>query len=184
MKTISPAYSLFVTFWFCLFTIVLYFQFKKIYHASLQQIPLFIGITIIWFLLPLILQVLKRFSLITFNQSSLGFWSRLKPSTMLVKYAEVIFQQSFFLYTFAILLRGVPSNTKILAFTAIISIIHLGNLFFIKRREAIIFFLLSIPMAFFFGMLLTKGLIFATLSIHLFFYLLLFTRLLLVHKFI
>ena len=95
---------------------------------------------------------------------------------MTVKYFEVLFQESTFLFLLFVALAGLPVLTTLLLFTLIVGVIHLGNLFFMDRKWALFYTLLSIPMAFGFGYLISQGLVLITASIHLIFYLAFNTR--------
>jgi len=70
-----------------------------------------------------------------------------------------------------VVLIGIPKITSIYLFTLIIVIIHLGNLFFMDKKWALFYTVLSIPMAIIFGNMILQGFVLLTTSIHLLFYL-------------
>jgi len=95
----------------------------------------------------------------------------LKYSTFTLKYIEVLFQQAIFIYILTVTLSSFADFEKILIFTLIGAILHLGNHFYIRKKISFIFTVLSIPMGILFGYLIINGLFLVTNTIHLGFYL-------------
>jgi len=96
---------------------------------------------------------------------------KFESPSMTIKYFEVVFQQSTFLYLLFVALIDLPKNTNIFLFTVVITAIHLGNLLFMDKKWALFYTVLSIPMAIIFGNMILQGFVLLTTSIHLLFYL-------------
>ena len=102
--------------------------------------------------------------------------AKLEPQGMTIKYFEVLFQQSIFLFIYFEVLGNLPINLSILMFTVIVAIFHLGNFLFIHSKWVLFYFILSIPMAILFGFMISQGLTLLTMSIHIIFYLIFNSR--------
>lgn len=133
----------------------------------------FSSTTLIWFLFP---KVIRRYGKYphSYFQDKTGntrFMVKFELPSMTVKYFEVLFQQATFLFLLFVVLGGLSITTVIFLFTIIVAVIHLGNLFFLERKWALFYTLLSIPMAIGFSYLISQGLVLLTASMHLAFYL-------------
>ena len=89
-----------------------------------------------------------------------------KYHTFYLKYFEVLFQQSKFIFMLQLVLIGFTLIDRVILFTLIIGVFHLLNLYFLPKREAMVFFLFSIPMGGLFSLLIINGFLLLTISIH------------------
>ena len=129
--------------------------------------------TLAWFLFPKVIRHYGKYPHSYFQDKTgnTRFMVKFELPSMTVKYFEVLFQQSTFLFLLFVALSGLQVSTTIFIFTVVVAIIHLGNLFFMDRKWALFYTLLSIPMAVGFGYLISQGLVLLTASMHLVFYL-------------
>ncbi len=149
-------------------------NYQKIF-VSLNSIALtiFLVTTTTWYLFSKFIHRFGQYpaSFLSDKKNSMRFIVRFEPATMVIKYFEIVFQQAGFLYVLFVILEGYSFNQVILLFTLIVSIFHLGNLLFIHYKWTLFYFVLSIPMAIFFGYMISRGLVLLTASTHLAFYL-------------
>ena len=134
---------------------------------------LFIIITLIWFIFPKLIRFYGTYpsSYLKDKKNNTRFIVRFELPSMTIKYFEVLFQQATFLFLLFVVLTDLPKISSIFLFTLIITIIHLGNLFFMNKKWALFYTALSIPMAIIFGYLILEGFVLLTASLHLLFYL-------------
>mgnify|MGYP001597917222 CR=1 FL=1 len=129
--------------------------------------------TLAWFLFPKIIRRYGTYPHAYFKDKTgnTRFMVKFELPSMTVKYFEVLFQQATFLFLLFVVLDGLSMTTVIFLFTIIVAVIHFGNLFFLERKWALFYTLLSIPMAVGFSYLISQGLVLLTASMHLVFYL-------------
>lgn len=165
--------------WFIVFSVLLLVSggHAMVIHYSLPLIVVFVGATVVWFAAPKLVRQWGHEPLGYIKQYSSRPLVRFELSRFLVKYFEILFQQSVFLYILFVLLNGLPISQRIVWFTVILFVKHLGNLFFLDRAEALFFSFLSIPMAIGFGIMIINGLVPLIISLHLLFYLMFYGRL-------
>jgi len=146
---------------------------KILIIANYVTIGLFITTTLVWFIFPKIIRLFGKYPSLYLKdkKNNTRFMVRFELPSMTIKYFEVLFQQTTFLYLLFIVLIDLPKITSIFLFTLIIVIIHLGNLFFMDKKWALFYTVLSFPMAIIFGQTILQGLILFTVSLHLLFYL-------------
>ncbi len=161
--------------WFIVCSLILLWNHYRIISVSLDFVTLgiFAFVTMLWILSPVIIRRIGSYPdwYLKDKTGNARFMVRFEYPSMTVKYFEVLFQQASFLYIIFIILSGLPEFTLVLRFTFIVAVIHLGNLLFFHYKWALFYFALSIPMALLFGLLIHRGLIFITTSVHLLFYL-------------
>lgn len=154
--------------------LLLGFNYKSI-SALLNPVTIgtFLTITIFWFLFPKIIRFYGTYPTLFLNEpkNNMRFIVRFELSSMTIKYFEVLFQQAIFLYLLFVVLVNLESYTKVLVFTLIVAIFHLGNFHFMHHKRVLFYFILSIPMAIAFCYLINRGFILFTTSLHLTFYL-------------
>lgn len=162
-------------------------------RANTTSVPLainFLTVTIIvltlimWFLFPRIIRLFGKYPKTFLNnpKNKKRFIVRFELSTMTIKFFEVLFQQSSFLFILFIVLKNISYLDKIYLFTIIIAIFHLGNFLFLHYKWVIFYFLLSIPMSLLFSILILHGYTLLTASIHLTFYMIFNARYWFVNK--
>lgn len=134
------------------------------------QVFLFLGATIVWFAVPAIVKRCGSYPKQYIDENPDRYLVRCELPAYFLKYGQVMFQQASFLYLLFVALPALRAPSNILWFVIIVSVAHLCNLFFIAKKWALIFFLLSVPMVVLFGFLLMDGYILITVSIHLLFY--------------
>jgi hypothetical protein len=147
-------------------------------RTSLVIMIPFSAITLSWFLAPKFVRSFGKYpkAYLEKKVNDMRFLPKVESKTTTIKYFEVLFQQAGFLFLFFKVLDGFPLNERILLFTTIVATFHLGNILFMHAKWTLFYFVLSIPMGFAFGYLLSQGLIFLTVSIHLLFYIIFNTR--------
>lgn len=164
-----------LSLWFIICSLILLVPNSRNILISINYltISIFSLVTLCWFFAPKLIRKYGEFPTFYFKnkKNNTRFIAKFELPSMTIKYFEVLFQQSTFLYLLFVLLNNFPKNNLILVFTLIIVLIHLGNLFFMDYKWALFYTLLSIPMAIIFGNLILQGLILLTTSIHLIFYL-------------
>lgn len=159
--------------------ILLVVSYKNIVVSfNLTTIIIFMSTTLIWIFMP---KIIRRFGkypkdFLQAKKNRMRFMAKLEPMTMTIKYFEVLFQQSLFLFIFFVVLGNLLIDKSIFWFTLIIAIFHLGNFLFMDIKWVLFYFVLSIPMAILFGHMLSQGLVLLTASIHLAFYLVFNTK--------
>lgn len=159
--------------------LLLGFNYKNISALpNLVTIIAFLTITTFWFLFPKIIRLYGKYPTSFLNEpkNNMRFIVRFELPSMTIKYFEILFQQAIFLYLLFVVLGNLEFSIKIIAFTLIVAIFHLGNFLFMHSKWVLIYFVLSIPMAIVFGYLINQGLVLLTTSLHLTFYLLFNTR--------
>ena len=166
---------LLLSLWFIICgCILLGFNYQKL-HITFNYFTVgsFSITTLAWFLFPKIIRRYGTYPHAYFKDKTgnTRFMVKFELPSITVKFFEVLFQQSTFLFLLFVALEGLPMSTTTLLFTLIVAVIHLGNLFFMDRKWALFYTLLSIPMAFGFGYLISQGLVLITASLHLIFYL-------------
>lgn len=164
-----------LSLWFIICSLILLISNSRNILISINYLTagIFSLVTLCWFFAPKLIRKYGEFPTFYFKgkKNNTRFMARFELPSMTIKYFEVLFQQSTFLYLLFVFLNNFPKNNLILVFTLIIVLIHLGNLFFMDYKWALFYTLLSIPMAIIFGNLILQGLILLTSSIHLIFYL-------------
>jgi hypothetical protein len=146
---------------------------KLLITFNFTTVGVFIITTLIWFIFPKLIRLYGTYpnSYLKDKKGNTRFMVRFELPSMTIKYFEVLFQQATFLFLLFVVLIGIPKITSIYLFTLIIVIIHLGNLFFMDKKWALSYTVLSIPMAIIFGNMILQGFVLLTTSIHLLFYL-------------
>ena len=172
-KSWNRVVALSIWFIICLLILLKVNYQKLLITINFITVGLFVATTLIWFLFPKLIRLYGKYprSYLKDKKGNTRFMVRFESSSMCIKYFEVLFQQATFLFLLFVVLVGLPKVTSIFLFTLIVAIIHLGNLFFIHKKWALLYFVLSIPMAVLFGYMILQGFILLTASIHLFFYL-------------
>lgn len=130
----------------------------------------FVALTLLWLVIPSVIPKIGRYPAKMITENKKLYVVRLIPHSFYLKYIEVMFQQIKFLFLIHVVLKEMHIISRITWFTVIVVLIHLGNLFFLRKKEALYFSALSFPMAIVFGWLLVKGNLLLTLSVHLAFY--------------
>lgn len=164
-----------LSLWFIVCSLVLLginYQ-KLLVTFNFTTVGIFIITTLVWFLFPKLIRLYGTYpnSYLKDKKGNTRFMVRFELPSMTIKYFEVLFQQVTFLFLLFVVLVGLPKMTSIFLFTLIVAIIHLGNLFFMNKKWALLYFVLSIPMAILFGFMILQGFVLLTASIHLLFYL-------------
>jgi hypothetical protein len=159
--------------WFVFLSRVLILSVEKV-NISITAFTFIILVpTIIsWFMAPFIIRKIGIEPKDIIQNKRSWFIVRFDPATFYLKFLEVIFQQVKFVYMIFAVLIGLSVFDQIIWFTLIIAFFHFNNLFFLPKREALLFFFLSFPMGVLFSYLIINGYLFITISIHLWFYLL------------
>lgn len=175
---LSWKYAALITLWFGIWIIFLIWQINN--YIIVQFTPsiffIFSVTTLLWLTSPILVRRWGKPPVAYFEKFPVHVLIRFQPSLYVAKYFEVLFQQSFFLYILTTVLSQFAFRERLAWFTILIALLHLGNIFFLDRRQMFLFFILSIPMAIGFGWLILEGLVFITVSLHLLFYLLYYGR--------
>lgn len=160
---------------FILGSVLLLFLVKDNLKLNLElfYFSVFIIISFLWFLSPYLVRRYGKYPLYYIgDKANKGrFLAKFELHSMTVKYFEILFQQSIFLYLLFVILSFNILSTNLVVFILIVAIIHLGNLPFLGVKWTLIYTALSVPMALVFGILILNGYILITTSIHLLFYL-------------
>ena len=161
--------------WFVICSLILlwvHYQ-KLLITLNFKTIGLFVTISLVWFLFPKLIRFYGTYPSLYLNdkKGNVRFIVRFEFPSMTIKYFEVLFQQATFMFLLFVALAGLSITKTVFLFILIVVIIHLGNLFFINRKWALFYTVLSVPMAIGFGYLILQGLVLLTASIHLVFYL-------------
>lgn len=167
----SVGYALFVSVWFSVFIGLLVYP--MISHIPLNHAMdwVFPFITMLWFVSPYVIRKFGHEPNIELSDKPARLLIRFEPKMFLTKYFEILFQQSMFLYILFVVLQGLSFWIVISWFVVIVGMIHLGNLPFTGKKDALFYFYLSLPMAAIFGILILNGYVFITIAIHMVFYL-------------
>ena len=164
-----------LSIWFIICSVILLvFNFQGLLIiANFITVGFFLITTLLWFTFPRIIRHYGKYPSLYLKDKKNNdrFMVRFELPSMTVKYFEVLFQQATFLFLLFIVLTNLPKISNIFLFTLIIIIIHLGNLFFMNKKWALFYTVLSIPMAIIFGNMILQGFVLLTTSIHLLFYL-------------
>lgn len=146
---------------------------KLLVTFNFTTVGIFIITTLVWFLFPKLIRLYGTYpnSYLKDKKGNTRFMVRFELPSMTIKYFEVLFQQTTFLFLLFVLLIDLQKITSIFLFTLIITIIHLGNLFFMDKKWALFYTILSFPMAIIFGYMILNGYVLLTICIHLLFYL-------------
>lgn len=167
--------SILLSVWFivCSFVLLSFNYQKLLITTNYLTVGIFIIITLIWFIFPKIIRLYGKYpsSYLKNKKNNERFMVRFELPSMTIKYFEVLFQQTTFLFLLFVVLIDLQKNISIFLFTLIIAIIHLANLFFMDKKWALFYTVLSIPMAVAFGYMILCGFVLLTVSIHLLFYL-------------
>ncbi|HCS79386.1 hypothetical protein A3A64_01040 [Candidatus Gottesmanbacteria bacterium RIFCSPLOWO2_01_FULL_48_11] len=171
---LSFAKALVGSTWFFIWSLVVLWLSKSNVSVELsyRTIALFTVIICIWFSSPQIVRAIGKKPKEYIEKNPKRFLVRFELPVMLLKFFEILFQQSVFIYILFVILNVVPLQEKILWFTFIVAIIHAGNIFVMSWRWTVFYLILSIPMAMVFGTLIFQGYALVTMSVHLVFYLL------------
>lgn len=146
---------------------------EQIYvRFNLFTVIVFLLVSLFWFYISKLVRRYGKYPTDYLNdkKNNMRFMAKLEPLTLTIKYFEVLFQQAGFLYVFFGVLNGFDTTVKVLAFTIVVGVLHLGNILFMNLKWTLIYFALSIPMAMLFGYLLSEGYVLVTAGIHLLFY--------------
>ena len=172
LSSISLRFSLLMAVWFLALSTLLILQTPSLYiNASPLPIVGFGIIVAIWFAAPWLLRRISTYPTKVIENKPKWFILRAEPKTFILKFCEVFFQQAKFAYLLFEVLGVMPAVSRIWWFTGIVSFMHLGNIIFVPAGW--FFFLVSIPMGFLFSWLILGGHVAITITIHLWFYLLL-----------
>ena len=167
----TTAFLLFI--WFLILSIILFLQTdEKIIVTSPTTVPIAVVTTLLWFFSPYLIRKIGTYPTAVIAENQKWFVIRFEPKTLYLKYVEVLFQQVKFLYLIFVVFGALTMGDRVLWFTLLVGLLHLGNVFFLSTHTAMIFFILSLPMGVLFGMLMLNGYILVTIAIHLWFYLL------------
>lgn len=141
-------------------------------EANSVTLAIFGITTLLWFIAPRFVRHFGKYpkSYLAKEDNETRFLAKVEPKTMMIKYFEVLFQQAGFIFLFFKVLAGFSLDERVLLFTVVVAIFHLGNILFMHAKWALFYFVLSIPVGFIFGYLLSRGLVFLTASIHLLLY--------------
>lgn len=134
---------------------------------------IFILTTVLWFISPHLIRKFGRYptNYLQKHGNKTRFLARFDLHSMAIKFFEILFQQSMFLFLLFYALSFDNTPWKILIFTFLMIFIHLLNMPFLGFKWTLTYTALSIPMAIVFGWLILNGHILITFSIHLLFYL-------------
>lgn len=172
LSDISKLTSLGLIAWFILFSAIIFIQVKNPQIQTDSTVLLiFIITTIVWILAPFVIPKIGVYPKEIAGQKPTWYSVQFKYHTFYLKYFEVLFQQSKFIFMLQLVLIGFTLIDRVILFTLIIGVFHLLNLYFLPKREAMVFFLFSIPMGGLFSLLIINGFLLLTISIHLWFYL-------------
>src|SRR3989344_1825625 len=172
INNISPGISLILSFWFLSLSAFLVSQLKAIYLVKSVWVLLLLFLTtVFWFIAPFVIRKIGIEPKQLISKRISRYSVRFIPHTFYLKFFEVLFQQANFLVMLNLVLVNMSLVNRAVWFTVIIGILHFLNIFFLPRREAMIFFVLSVPMGAMFSYLIIQGYILLTFSIHLWFYL-------------
>lgn len=173
LADISKTTSFLLALWFLFFSSLLFVQIEgKIIVMSSTIFLIAVVTTLLWFFSPYVIRRIGTYPARVIAKKQNWFVIRFEHKTLLLKYVEVVFQQVTFLYLLFVVIGASSMEDRVLWFTLLVGLLHLGNIFFLSTHTAMIFFILSIPMGVVFGYLITQGFILVTVSIHLWFYLL------------
>lgn len=165
-----------VSLWFIVGGTILLWTNHKYVLISINYLTVssLLSITFIWFIFPRLIRQFGTYPNYYFKnrKNNTRFMAKFELPSMTVKYFEVLFQQTSFLFLLFVVLAKFPETNRIFWFTFLVAIIHLGNLLFMDYKWALFYTALSIPMAVIFGYMILHGYIFLTAAIHLSFYLL------------
>ena len=118
--------------------ILLGFNYQRLFVTfNYLTVSFFAITTLTWFLFP---KVIRHYGKCphSYFQDKTGntrFIVKFEFPSMTVKYFEVLFQQSMFLFLLFVALAGLPIPITVFLFTLIVAIIHLGNLFFMHYPQ-------------------------------------------------
>lgn len=161
-----------ISLWFFLCLLLLLIPTLPVANIVIDrlQVFLFLGATIVWFAVPVIVKRFGSYPKQYVDENPDRYLVRCELPAYFLKYGQVMFQQAAFLYLLFVALPALKAPSSLSWFVIIVSVAHLYNIFFIAKKWALIFFLLSIPMAVLFGFLLMEGYALITASLHLLFY--------------
>ncbi len=167
----SRRYAVLVSIWFCIFIYVLAYQVVPYVRLDHRLDWALVLTSLIWFVSPYVVRIFGSAPNIAIADKLARLLIRFDPKMLLTKYFEILFQQSMFVYILFVLLRGVPFWPAVWWFTVFIGVIHLGNIPFTGKKDALFYFYLSLPMSVIFGVLMLHGYVNLTITIHMLFYL-------------
>ncbi len=173
LNDISNSTALLLGAWFLILSGLLLSQIKELNVSIPTWILVAVSLTsAIWFSVPFLIRKIGVYPDKVISQKPTLFVVKFDPHTLYLKFFEVLFQQIKFLFMLSVVLVTLSPIDRTIIFTLIIGFFHFNNLFFLPKREAMVFFILSFPMAVLFSILILRGYVLLTLSIHLWFYLL------------
>lgn len=172
LTDITPLGATLLASWFIVLSIVLFFQTGAVFLIKTTMMVIMVVLTVLlWLLAPMLIRKIGVFPKQLTKEKPNWFVIRFDPHTWYLKFFEVIFQQVKFLFMLYVVLAGLPYHSQILWFTLIIGFFHFQNMYFIPKKEAMEFFILSFPGALLFSILILQGYFLLSISIHLWFYL-------------
>lgn len=175
LSFVSVWYASVLSGWFILLSLSLFIFSIDLYLLQFGiAFYVLLGTVIIWFMAPYLIRRFGQYPHEYLKEYPKSFIVRFEAKTFYLKFFEIIFQQATFLFLLEAVFDSLSYSEKILWFTLVIGFLHLGNIFFIPKKETLFFFVVSFPMAFVFSYLLINGYLFITTTIHLWFYLLFF----------
>lgn len=164
-------YAVFVSVWFVIWSVFLVVPVFPRIVINRNTVPLFFAMSILWFLSTLLVRRYGHEPPKNISEAPSRLLIRFEPQMFFTKYFEILFQQSMFLYIIFVLLRGLSEIQVIGWFTIVVGVIHLGNIPFTGKKDAMFYFYLSLPTAVLFGWLILHGYVFITTTLHMLFYL-------------
>jgi hypothetical protein len=172
LTDITSATAILLASWFLILSTVLFIQSgSAVLSMTAGTVTTAVITTLVWFLSPFFIRRFGTFPQELTKEKPNWFVVRFDPPTFYLKFFEVIFQQIKFLFMLFVVLAGFSYMSQVAWFTLIIGFFHLQNMYFIPKKEAMIFFILSFPGALLFSVLILRGYFLIALSIHLWFYL-------------
>lgn len=172
LSTITLRFSLLMSAWFIVLSLLLLFQIQNFsVNASTLPVVGFVITTAIWCLAPWTLRHIGKYPTEIIKSKPKWYLLRTEPKTYILKYCEVLFQQTQFAYLLFEVFGGMTFISRLWWFTGIVGFLHIFNIFFVPSGW--LFFLMSIPMGPLFSWFILNGYISITTTIHLWFYLLL-----------
>lgn len=170
-EDISWVYTGSLSLWFVFCSLFLLMPAAKFIFVNYWYMPLFLVSTVVWFIWPWMIRKIGTFPKEYYKKDPSRFLVRFNEKITVIKFFEILFQQIGFLFLFFVVLKNLPLEMIIVWSVLIIGGIHIANFFFMPAKWALFYFVLSLPMSVIFPVLILKGLIFLTISIHLLFYL-------------
>ncbi|RJR14926.1 hypothetical protein C4579_03975 [Candidatus Microgenomates bacterium] len=143
---------------------------QVIFPLSLLTIPLFLLVSILWFVWPRIINQYGTYPAYYLKREPKRFLVRFDLKVTVIKYFEVVLQNVGFLFLVFVVFSDLNTWQLYAVFLTLVIVMHAANFFAMPQKWATFYLLLSIPMAPLFLFLIQNGLVFIAISIHLGFY--------------